>query len=160
VTYSIDGTPYPLSISVTSLDTGEASNYLYFCLDSLPSGIHTLLVNITAARNQSFILDYITYKPSFDTLSSMPSLALIPSLSSGIPAPSNSTASGSRQSGAIVGGVLGGLAFGGLVTVLVALFILHWRRARKHNYADQDLTPGAFPRSAVSFISLDSFLFF
>ena len=144
-TYSIDGTPYPSSISVTTSSPsylnheGEASNYLYFARDSLPSGTHTLLVNITEANNQTFMLDYITYKPAFDTLSSMPSGV-------GVSPKSSNTSTGTRESqssvptGAVVGGVIGGLALGVLLTVLVIL-LLRRRRDREQGYAF-DMTPG------------------
>jgi len=141
VTCSIDGTPYPSTISVTTSTPsylnreGESSNYLYCARDSLSSGAHTLLVNITEANNQTFMLDYIAYRPAFDTLSSMPSLS-----SSGAVSPKTSDTSATRGSqssvptGAIVGGVIGGLALGVLVTVLI-LLILRRRRNREQSYA-------------------------
>ena len=153
-TYSIDGSPYSSSISVTTSSPsylnkdGEVSNYLYFGHDSLSSGTHSLLVNITEATNQTFILDYITYTPSFDTLSSMPSL------SSNVTSMPSSTATGSQHSastGAIVGGVIGGLAFGVLMTILVILFILRRRRALERDYAYQDTTLSSSVNSVFFF---------
>jgi len=147
-TYSIDGTPYPSSIPVTPSTPeylsgdGEISNHVYFSLESLPSGIHTLLVNITEARNHFFILDYITYIPAFDTLSSMPS-----NVSSGMTDSDSSTLNKSTgspeqsvQTRAIVGGVLGGSAFGVLMAILLILFMLRWCKTR--DYAYQDAIPG------------------
>ena len=157
-TYTLNETTYSSRVSVTTSSPGylnkdgEVSNYLHFGLDSLPSGTHTLLVNITEANNQPFILDYITYKPSFDRLSSMPSLS--PSVSGtttashtiAFPTSASHTSSatssigisgGSRQSvstGAIIGGVLGGVAFGVLVTILVLLLIRRWRKAQEQSY--------------------------
>ena len=101
-------------------------------------------MNITEAKNHTFALDYITYKPAFDTLSSMPLLSLGVS---GTNVLSSSTASGSQQSvstatkqsvstGALVGGVLGGVAFGVLVMILV--LILRRRRARRQRLAYAD----------------------
>jgi len=154
VTYSIDGSPSPISVTTSTISVtptspnylrndGDFSNYLYFGLDSLPSGSHTLLVNITEAKNQTFMLDYITYKPSFSTLSSMPSLS---NISSGTTRPGASTTSSSSKpqrsvsTGAIVGGVIGGLAF---VFLVLMLFLFFRRRARKRDYAYHEATPSA-----------------
>jgi len=143
MTCSIDGTPHSASFSVNTSSrnylnhTGEVSNHLYFSLDNLRPGPHTLLVNITEAKNHTFILDYITYRPAFDTLASMPSLS--PDNSSTIS--TASTTSGSQKSvatGALVGGILGGIAFGVLVSILVLLLILRRRRAREQHYAHPD----------------------
>lgn len=153
-TYTLNGTTYSSSISVTTSSPGysdkygEVSNHLHFGLDSLPPGTHTLWVNITDANNQSFVLDYITYKPSFDTLSSMPSLS--PSVSSTTASNKSSvtssaspigTSGGFQPSisiGTIVGGVLGGVAFGVLVAILVVLLIRRRRRTQEQNYASSD----------------------
>jgi hypothetical protein len=140
-TYSIDGTPHLSFISVDPSATGytndgEVTNQLYFYLDRLSSGPHTLFVNITEANHQIFKLDYIVYAPSFDTLSSMPSLSAGISSTTGSGA-SSSTASASHHSvstGAFVGGVFGGLAIGVLLTLLL---ILYRRRAQQQGRAHQ-----------------------
>src|SRR5438445_579746 len=160
MTYTLDDTTYSSLISVTTSSPsylnkdGEVPNYLHFNLDRLPSGTHTLLVNITEANNQFFILDYITYNPSFDTLSSMP---FLPPNVSGTTASRKSSATSSTSStaisasrasqqsvstGAIVGVVVGGVAFGVLVTILVLSLIRRWRRAQVQIYASsyQDAT--------------------
>ena len=51
----------------------EESNYILFSLNPLAAGDHTLVINITQCVNQTFMLDYITYTPSFETLASIPS---------------------------------------------------------------------------------------
>jgi len=114
VNYSIDGNPSTFSLITITPTT------LFFGND-LPPGPHTLSLNITEANDQTFILDYITYRPSFDTLSSMPSISAGSSSTTG--SASSSTAHGSQHSvstGA-VGGVFGGVAFVVLVTILVIL---------------------------------------
>jgi len=139
VNYSIDGNPSTLSFITTAPTT------LFFGND-LPPGPHTLWLNITEANDQTFILDYITYRPSFDTLSSMPSISASSSSTTG--SASSSTAHGSRHSvstGAIVGCVFGGVAFVVLVTILVILLILWWRRAQEQGhepYHDAALVTG------------------
>ena len=155
-TYSIDGLPLSSSLSVNASspsyldDLGQRPNYLYFRLDGLLSGAHTLLVNITEANNQTFMLDYITYKPAFDTLASMPSLA------SGISPGSTSTQR--LSTGALVGCVLGGLAFGVLVTIFVIWFILRRRGARAQDYAHPDASLGSGPGvNDPNILSLPSF---
>jgi len=136
-TYTLNETTYSSPISVTTSSPGylnkdgEVSNYPHFRLDNLPPGTHTLLVNITEANNQSFILDYITYKPSFDTLSSMPPLS--PNIT-GTTTSHTSSATGT-STGAIVGGVLGGVAFGVLVMTVVVLLIRRRRRAQEQDHS-------------------------
>jgi hypothetical protein len=120
-------------------DVGEASNYLYFNMENLPGGTHTLLVNITEAVNQFYILDFITYKPAFDTLSSMPTL----SSHAGSTPSSGSIARQLVPTGATIGGVLGGLTFGVLATILVISFILRGRRAREQDHAHCATTLGS-----------------
>jgi hypothetical protein len=162
-TYTVDGTPHSSSISVTASSPsylnqdGEVSNYLYFGLDNLSSGTHTLVVNITQVDNQIFILDYITYKPSFDSLSSMPAISLNTSGTTGSSASLPTSSASSANSGGsqhsvstadIVGGVVGALAFGILVTILVTLSILRRRRARERKYAYQE---AELPNGAVEY---------
>ena len=135
-TYSIDGIPH--SSSVTILANASSPNYLYFGLHSMPPGTHTLLVSITEANKQPFILDYITYTPAFDTLSSMPSLSAGISGTTARP-----TANGSHHSGAIIaGGVLGMVAVV-VVAILVILFILRRRKAPERNSAYHDAALGS-----------------
>ena len=125
-------------------DYGEASNYILFSSDTLAAGNHILVINITQCINQTFILDYITYTPSFLTLASMPNLTLSPTTTFKPSSPS-ATSSGSPFSvtngsqvnssntetkkipvGAIVGGVLGGI----LVVFLIGFVLGYLRRRR------------------------------
>jgi len=163
-TYSIDGLSFSSSISVNTsssyyLDAyREVANHLYFSQGSLVPGPHTLVVNITEAINHTFVLDYITYEPAFDTLSSMPSLSL------GITSSTTTPTSSSRPSvstGAIVGGIVGGLAFGLLVTILV-LLILRRRRAREqdHTYPDAALDSGVNDPNMLSVSKPSTFVHF
>ncbi|KDR86141.1 hypothetical protein GALMADRAFT_274807 [Galerina marginata CBS 339.88] len=87
-TYTLDGDVLSQSYPVTTTSERyqakdrQASNFLYFSQENLPPGDHTLVVNITEAQNQTFILDYITYMPSFSTLSTMLNLTTSASPSS------------------------------------------------------------------------------
>jgi len=145
---SLDGKIYTNSYTVDASTPeyangdGEIPNYLYFGLENLSSGTHTFLLNITGVDNKAFVLDYITYKPAFDTLSSIPSLSSsVSDSTSRTSSPSaSSTASGSHKSlstGAVVGSALGGIAFGALVVLLV-IYILRRRKPREPNYSYND----------------------
>ena len=160
-TYTVDGTATAQTYTVTSSSPsylkkdGEACNFLYYSLDRLSAGDHTLIVNITEANNQIFMLDYITYTPSFTTLSSMPLLnttsittsttaSTTASTSLGNPSsqPSQAQSSSTPQpspTAAIVGGVIGGLAFGVFVAILGTCLFLRRRRARQTENISQDL---------------------
>ena len=151
-TYNLDGKTLPKSYSVTTSspqfinNDGEATNFALFSSDTLPAGDHTLTIAITKCENQSFTLDYITYIPSFSTLSSMPNLSPVASGSStSIPQIYSITTTGESTTftgvtdspkasnrersspplGAILGGVLGGL----LLFALLAICCL-WRQKR------------------------------
>jgi hypothetical protein len=151
--YTLDGTSTIETYSVTTSSPQfvkkfkEQSNYILFSSDPLAAGAHTLVINITQCVNQIFILDYITYTPSFSTLTSMPNLTNLPTTTfkSGY---SSATSSGSPHSvtngsqvnqsnierkkiliGAIVGGVLGGILF----FVLIAFLLGYLRRNRAHD---------------------------
>ncbi|KIM46781.1 hypothetical protein M413DRAFT_23136 [Hebeloma cylindrosporum] len=147
VTYSIDGKPFQQSYSVTTSSPeyvnkiGDASNFLFYASDTISAGEHTLVIDITQSSNQSFILDYITYSPSFPTLGRMANLTTTSAKSSstagsggGIPNPIT-TAAGDQHSvhqvpaGAIVGGIVGGIFF----VALIGLLIWFLRRRAKKN---------------------------
>ena len=105
-------------------DYGEASNYVFFSSNTLAAGNHTLVISITQCVNQTFILDYITYTPSFSTLASMPNLTLLP-----IPASQSNIGKKKIPIGAIIGGILGGILVFGLIGFLLG----YLRRNRSHN---------------------------
>jgi len=141
-TYAIDGTIISSkTYNITGLfevgdGPGDEANFVYFSQEDLPAGDHTLVVNITFARHLDFILDYITYKPSFDTLLSMPLLnnttTTIPSVStdsypSSAPQPSQ-VGTPQRLTVAIVGGIIGALA---LAAILGTWLFLERRKARQ-----------------------------
>ncbi|KAF8962593.1 hypothetical protein BDZ97DRAFT_1824447 [Flammula alnicola] len=156
-TYTLDGNVQSQSYPVTASSPqhvsadAEASNFLFFSVDNIAAGNHTLVMNITEVENQTFILDYITYTPAFSTLATMPNLTGIST-----PTPGSSTTTtrstattlaqtasqqtasqGSQQEvatkkttpvGAITGGVVGGLAL--LIFAILLLFWLRKRRAK------------------------------
>ena len=141
-TYTLDGTSTSQTYSVTTrspqfvANDGEAANFIFFSSATLAAGDHILIINITQCVNQTFILDYITYTPSFSTLASMPNLTLLPTTtgsSTAIPHGSPSSLTDGSQVetkkapvGAIVGGVLGGILF----FVLIGFLLGYLRRRR------------------------------
>ena len=151
-TYTLDGTSTPQTYSVTTrspqfvANDGEAANFIFFSSDTLAAGDHILVINITQCVNQTFILDYITYTPSFSTLASMPDLTLLPTTTgssstilSGSP---SSLTNGSQVEtkkvpvGAIVGGVLGGILF----FVLIGFLLRYLRRRRSSDIVPPELS--------------------
>ncbi|KAJ3488305.1 hypothetical protein NLJ89_g11631 [Agrocybe chaxingu] len=167
-TYILDGTSHSQTYSVTTSspeylnDIGEAPNFLFYSTDRLSSGQHTLDIEITHSNNQSFILDYITYAPSFDSISRVPSpsSSTSPSSSSSKPSTasgsngkiynpktastpeSNSEPTGEKISPeAIVGIVAGSLAL--LALIGITIFFLLRRRLKKgrRNWASDDCPP-------------------
>lgn len=125
--YTLDGATASQTYTVTTSSsmyqdsTTDEHNFLLYSNTTLTAGDHTLVVNVTKCVNQTFIFDYLTYQPSFSTLATMPNLTL--------PAATNGTSHTSTTStpvGAIVGGILGGLA---LLFLLIGAFL--WFRKRK-----------------------------
>lgn len=125
--FTLDGATASQTYTVTTSSsmyqdsTTDEHNFLLYSNTSLTAGDHTLVVNVTKCVNQTFIFDYLTYQPSFSTLATMPNLTL--------PAATNGTSHTSATStpvGAIVGGILGGLA---LLFLLIGAFL--WFRKRK-----------------------------
>ena len=179
-TYTLDGATQASTVAVTSSSLnflnkdGDAANYLYYSQDNLSSGTHTLVVNVTQATNQYFILDYITYKPSFETLAAMPPLSLgatssmtgsnVSSTASMMASSASATGDGSQSQsvsvGTVVGGVLGGVVFGILVSILVTLLIIRQRKAEQNYAYDGDATSVSIPNCESSSSILFQFISF
>jgi hypothetical protein len=151
--YSLDGVVERLSYSVTETSAqylkadGEATNFLFFEKDAIPTGNHTLILNITDISNQTFIFDYLVYSPSFSSLATMPNLTSTSrsNTSPGSPNLNSSTATqteirggdGSNKAnatpiGTIVGGAVGGtLGLASLVTIIIILLFLRNQCAKR-----------------------------
>ncbi|EDR08283.1 uncharacterized protein LACBIDRAFT_327392 [Laccaria bicolor S238N-H82] len=129
--YTLDNvtTPQIYTISKSSPEylnnDGQQSNFLFYSFDSIPAGNHTLVVNITACVNQTFIFDYLTYTPSFSSLGTMPNLTTQTSSASS----TTSSPSTPLPIGGIVGGVLGGLAL--LFAIAAIILLMRRKRSRK-----------------------------
>jgi hypothetical protein len=101
VRYTLDGVSstqdYTVTSSTQQYAAGEKqqSNFIWFQKNSLSSGQHTLEMQVINAVNQVFELDYITYIPSFNTVTSQP-LPFFPTPNPSSPStPSASTPSAS-----------------------------------------------------------------
>jgi hypothetical protein len=155
VTYSVDGKPFQQSYSVTTSSPeyvnkiGDASNFLFYASDTISAGEHTLVIDITQSSNQSFILDYITYSPSFPTLGGMANLTTTSAKPSGTtrggaPIPNPITTAASDQSsvhqvaaGAIVGGTVGGVFFVASIGLLIWFFRRRTKKNRKRAHRER-----------------------
>ena len=130
VSFSIDSSPLSETYRVTSTtpqfvaETGQEPNYLFYSYDFLLSEEHTLVVNVTESVNETFRFDYLTYIPTFETVSNMPSLGGGSSSSSG-------TGSNGRKTNSAVGIGVGVVLGSILLGVLLFLFLRH--RSRRKN---------------------------
>ncbi|KAF8155938.1 hypothetical protein B0H34DRAFT_659542 [Crassisporium funariophilum] len=163
-TYTLDGVTDAQNYVVTAAtpqhlnNDGQASNFLLFSYDSLPSGDHTLVINVTNCVSQTFMLDYITYSPSFSSLAAMPNLTatVTPPSSSSLPNPSTSPSSTAPSTSQVsqneiskkapVGVIVGGVV-GGLVLLALLAFLLIWIRKRRRAKSAQE-TVQSFPRKS------------
>ncbi|KAK7435350.1 hypothetical protein VKT23_019701 [Stygiomarasmius scandens] len=136
VEFRLDDQAFPKHISVDSGTPSaydEAPNHLFFKQDALKPGNHTLSANVTNSQgSQKLIIDYILYTPSFSSLASKPNFSLPEPLSSpsgagsepitedGSPDLGNSRPS--IPKGAVVGGVIGGIAL-----ILLGVIFIRYR---------------------------------
>jgi hypothetical protein len=132
------------TISRSRVDSArDELNYAMIQTGPLVAGNHTIVVTLAnIITNQKFIVDYITYAPSFPNLAAMPDLSNLSSESwsnspsrsnsssknSSAPAPSSSS---SNHVNAIAGGVIGGFAC--LVVIVIAVLCFIRRRRPLEN---------------------------
>ncbi|KAF8878214.1 hypothetical protein BD779DRAFT_1218951 [Infundibulicybe gibba] len=136
VTYTLDG-----SSSITTYDVTPSTpeftshllqhqNYLLFSNDSFAPGDHTLLINVTKVDNLTFLMDYLTYSPSFASLATKPNLTAPATFTS---LPPTSAHPASPESSTSINGTVVGVAagvVGAMAVLMLALFIIHNRRRR------------------------------
>ncbi|GAW04182.1 hypothetical protein LENED_005957 [Lentinula edodes] len=147
IDFTLDGETTPSVLFVptgASVSQPEAAHYQLFSSGNLRTGNHSLIMNITQVDgNQSFVLDYLTYQPSFSSLSSKPNftasaLSRSESCSTSLPSPSNTgvdvAVNHSMKTRAIIGGVVGGVLG---VVLIVALFFLLRRRRNRQAYHER-----------------------
>ncbi|KAJ3733637.1 hypothetical protein DFJ43DRAFT_1068117 [Lentinula guzmanii] len=133
--FNLDNQTTPSVISVPSGSSPshpETPNHLFFS-SNVTAGNHTLLVNVTdAVGNQTFVFDYLTYIPSFESLASKPNFTGT-AVGSALPTQVTPTQGNDNthhsNTGAIVGGVVGGLL--GVVLLAVLVILVFRRRTSK-----------------------------
>ncbi|KAF8869572.1 hypothetical protein BD779DRAFT_1806857 [Infundibulicybe gibba] len=145
VRYTLDGSSSVKTYKVTPSSPNlvkkepQQPNFLFFSEDSLAPGNHTLSINITEINNLTFVMDYLTYSPSFNSLTTKPNITAptmpTPSTSQSTPLPTSSSSSTPSKNG-LVRGVVGGIA-GVVIVLALALLIIYKRRRRdralRHN---------------------------
>ena len=126
LTFDLDGSSLTRTFQVTSTtpqfqsQLGQQPNFEFFTYDFLTPGNHTLVVNVTECVNQTFSFDYITFQPSFSTLSNMPNLT---SLTTG----NDSRSSRGFPIGAIVGIIIVAIA----LAICVAFGARRWKQKKR-----------------------------
>ncbi|KAJ7584406.1 hypothetical protein C8J56DRAFT_151538 [Mycena floridula] len=118
------------------------SNFVLFTSGELIAGNHTVSVNLSRCDNQVLVIDYITYTPSFSSLSTMPNLTHLSPASTSSPVtatPSISPDSASKKPsiGALVGGIVGGIV---LVAIICSLLFI-WRRKSQKSKSSATIDP-------------------
>ncbi|KAK7472219.1 hypothetical protein VKT23_000341 [Stygiomarasmius scandens] len=157
VAFTLDGNmdtrPFPSVDRPPNLSS--STNFLLFNAVGLSVGNHTIIVELAEVLgNQSLTLDYLTYQPSFSSLSDKPNFAAgSPSSTTVNSTPSQSaTDSGavrasSHSSAAIIGGVVGG-------TLLILMLLIYWFRRRRARYRLEN-----HPEKAGSLITPNPLIF-
>ncbi|KAF8878216.1 hypothetical protein BD779DRAFT_1555101 [Infundibulicybe gibba] len=134
VTYTIDNSNNTKTYQITPslLEKEPQLNFQFFSEGSLAPGNHTLSMNITEISNLTFVMDYLTYSASFDSLTTTPNITA-PTTPAPSTSPSTSLPTGSssptHSNNGLVRGVVGGVA-GIIVVLAIALFIIYKRRRR------------------------------
>ncbi|KAK0214903.1 hypothetical protein IW262DRAFT_250628 [Armillaria fumosa] len=159
VTFTIDNSTASF-VAPEELE-GDTPNYLYFTKDGLEPGAHTLVCRVTnVTGNQSFVLDYIVYTPSFESLSDKPDFYSEPQASAS-PTSSNHHSKHKNSGSGIPAGAIGGLVAGVVVfsVVVVTLTVIWWRGrkqrrvtlSRSSSFGDATVASGSLspPESSI-----------
>ncbi|KAF5367384.1 hypothetical protein D9758_003759 [Tetrapyrgos nigripes] len=122
--FTLDGNSTEVIITNGNLDNPGTPHFPYFRADSLTEGNHTLYMTVNdVSGNTSVVIDYLTYRASFDTLLDKPVFPTIAASPSPSPSPTPSSTpsptpnSNTLNKGAIAGGTVGGI-------VLLALLVV------------------------------------
>ncbi|KAF8878217.1 hypothetical protein BD779DRAFT_1219268 [Infundibulicybe gibba] len=138
VTYTLDHSNSTKTYKTTPSSLKQEQqqpNFLFFSEGSLAPGNHTLSIKITEISNLTFVMDYLTYSPSFDSLTTKSNTTTpttpTPSTSTSTSLPTGSSSPTHSKNG-LVRGVVGGVA-GVVVVLALALFIVY--KGRRGNWA-------------------------
>ena len=126
MSFTLDGSTLVKSYEVTlttpqyQSQLGQQPNFEFLSYDFLTPGNHTLVVNLTECVNETvFSFNYITFEPSFSTLTTMPNLT-------GIGA-GNSHSTHGLPVGAIVGIIIA------VIAIVSGLSFAAWKKRRSKN---------------------------
>ena len=140
--FTIDGSSPVIFVSPANV-TEKQEAVTFFESQPLPDSQHVLFINVTfASQDAPFSFDGLNFYPT--SIQTMPNASyaissLIPAatapagVTGGVIQPSKST-----PIGAIVGGVIGGLAVLVLATTAIVYFCYRHRRARPYYYSSAD----------------------
>ncbi|KAJ7210278.1 hypothetical protein C8J57DRAFT_1608099 [Mycena rebaudengoi] len=115
----------------------QQPNFILYASPELPAGNHNVTFTLSKCKNQTLIIDYIVYTPSFNSLATMPDLtgpathtvsALIP-LPTGTSTTHNSHGKPQSHIATLAGGIVAGL----VCMALVVTFLVWHRRLRAKN---------------------------
>jgi hypothetical protein len=150
VNYTLDGfsSIQSYTVQATSTRQKQTPNFILFKNNSLTSGNHTLLMQVTSCVDQVFELDYILYNASFSTLASKPSLPTISltqssshfSTSTSTAAAQNTNTKSSTHAATIVGSVVGVVGF----LLIILVFLFRNRLFNRANPSPSTQTSGTF----------------
>ncbi|ESK87604.1 hypothetical protein Moror_1962 [Moniliophthora roreri MCA 2997] len=161
VTFTLDGSSSVSSVFPdpnSKVDMLLQPNYLFYKSPTLTPGNHSLIVNVTGVvGEQSFIIDHLTYIPSFARLSQKPNFAST-SAESGSTATATTSLSeptgqtGSKKPRQHVGAIVGGVV-GGVITLLAILLLLLLAR-RRHKAKEKGRAFASEPFSSMSAVDV------
>ncbi|KAK0501870.1 hypothetical protein EDD18DRAFT_1279600 [Armillaria luteobubalina] len=130
--FSVDGGKATNFSTISARSGNDLANTVFYSSPILHSGVHTLVMNITAVTgDQSLKLDYITYSDQGSTnyQSSLPSSSASASGSS-MPSGTRTSDSASKTTNSKRSGIVGGVVGGGIVLLLMIAGILFWWRRK------------------------------
>lgn len=147
VAYSLDGSTPSMQTFVTQgsikAPFEEQPNFKLIDTGTLSPGKHNISLTLSACTNQTFIVDYITYTPSFATLadanltasSSSPSTPSASTTTQTSPANTDTPGSSAKTNvGVIAGGVVGSVVVIAIIIGFVLWFLKKKRKGPREIY--------------------------
>ncbi|KAI0328195.1 hypothetical protein GY45DRAFT_1436334 [Cubamyces sp. BRFM 1775] len=151
--YAIDGKVYETYNFVTAAGYSDVSQFRYqvpfFTVQDLPAGNHTLVITVLNGTSpNTYWLDYIRFFPFGNLTSSDPrsttsaqgasintSTPTAPTTTTAASVDNESSGSGSRSEGAVIGGAIGG---GAILAIFLAAFATCFYMRRRKNRSSRE----------------------
>ncbi|KAJ7915640.1 hypothetical protein B0H13DRAFT_2270268 [Mycena leptocephala] len=110
----------------------QQPNFILYASPELPAGNHNVTFTLSKCKNQTLVIDYILYTPSFNSLATMPDLTgPRPQTSSPpIPLPTATSTTHNSQGSQIPYCALAAGIVAGLMCMALVVALLMWRRRR------------------------------